>query len=183
MLPIDVAIITLTADVQTSIYVDGEYKKNGTWGGELYSGQHEVVYKKQYHNDAKQIITVEGGEPKTYELKPLPIVVEISVNSEPSDANIIIDGKNHGVTPARITDIIIGPHELRLEKKGYGTVVKQFILEEGKMLAVNEILPTGREISIITERNGDKIFVDGKYIGEIRIPYYELVENKTERRK
>lgn len=164
-MPIDVAVITLTADAQTSVYVDGEYKKSGTWSGELKSGNYEIVYKKQYHQDAKQIISVVGGVPKTYELKPSPINGELSVNSEPSNASVIIDGKNYGVSPAKISDIIIGPHELRLEKDGYGIVMKQFVLEEGKLLTINETLPTGREISISTDKNGDKIYVDGNYVG------------------
>ena len=166
VMPIDVAVITLTADTKTSVYMDGEYKNNGTWSGELKSGNYEIVYKKQYHHDAKQIITVEGGEPKTYELKPMPIFGEIIVNSEPSNTNIIIDGRIYGVTPAKINDIIIGPHELRLEKYGCGTVVKQFVLEEGKLLSINETLPVGCEISISTDGTGDKIFVDGNYIGD-----------------
>ena len=164
-MPIDVAVIILTADAQTSVYVDGEYKKSGTWSGELKSGNYDIVYKKQYHQDAKQIITVEGGVPKTYEIKLLPINGELTVNSEPSNASIFIDGKNYGVTPAEITDIIIGPHELRLEKDSYGIVMKQFVLEEGKLLTINETLPTGREISISTDKKGDQIYVDGNYLG------------------
>ena len=164
-MPLDVAVITLTADAQTSVYVDREYKKSGTWSGELKSGNYEIVYKKQYYQDAKQIITVEGGEPKTYEIKLLPINGELHVNSEPSNASIFIDGKNYGVTPAKITDIIIGPHELRLEKDSFGIVMKQFVLEEGKLLTINETLPTGREISISTDKNGDMIYIDGNYVG------------------
>ena len=44
--------------------------------------------------------------------------------------------------------------------------MKQFVLEEGKVLTINENLPIGREITILTNGTGDMIFVDGNYIGK-----------------
>lgn len=165
MMPIDVATITLTADNQTDVYVDGNLMKRGTWSGELYSGQHKIVYKKQYYNDAAQTITVEAGIPATFNLNLNPIYGKINITSEPAGATVYIDGNEYGVTPLEVNDVIIGPHELVLKKALCADFTKPFSLDEKEILFLSESLETGREITISTEEDGDKIFVDGKYLG------------------
>ena len=44
-------------------------------------------------------------------------------------------------------------------------IKKTIIIKEGEALTINETLQTGKEISISTDQPGDKIYVDGKYIG------------------
>ena len=64
----------------------------------------------------------------------------ISVNSEPSGANIYIDDKQYGKTPNIITDLPMGKHEIKLEKEEYNPVTKIFIIEDGQKLRFNEKL-------------------------------------------
>ncbi len=64
----------------------------------------------------------------------------ISVDSEPSGADIYIDGKHYGKTPNIITDLPMGKHEMKLEKQEYNPVTKIFIIEEGEKLKFNETL-------------------------------------------
>ena len=161
VMPIDVATITLTADAQTSVYVDGEYKKSGTWAGELYSGQHEIVYKKQYHNDATQTITVEAGTPASYSLNLNPIYGKMNITSEPTGATVYIDGNEYGVTPMETNSLIIGPHELKIEKERWRTLKKQVVLEEGKVLTLNESLencPNGAINALFSVSPTEKVY-------------------------
>lgn len=138
-MPIDVAVITLNADNFTDVYVDGKIMKRGTWSGELYSGQHEIIYKKQYYRDSEQTIIVEGGNPKSYSLQLVPIVGSVNITSEPLGAVVFIDNKEYGVTPLEISDLIIGSHELRLQKEKniWRTYKTQFVLEEKNNLVMN----------------------------------------------
>ena len=64
----------------------------------------------------------------------------ISVDSEPSGADIYIDGKHYGKTPNIITDLPMGKHEIKLEKQDYNPVTKIFIIEDGEKLKFNETL-------------------------------------------
>ena len=64
----------------------------------------------------------------------------ISVDTEPSGADIYIDGKQYGQTPNIITDLPMGKHEIKLEKQDYNPVTKIFIIEDGEKLKFNEIL-------------------------------------------
>ena len=164
-MPINVALITFTADNNTEIYIDGVLMQKGTWSGELNSGIHEVVYKKQYYNDEKQSIVVEAGVPQSYELQTTPIYGKMNILSEPSGATVYVDGKEYGVTPLEVDGIIVGPHELEFRKAGCASLAKSCFLDDKEVLYITETLETGREIIISTEEDGDKIFVDGKYIG------------------
>jgi hypothetical protein len=166
MMPIDVATITLTADNQTDVYVDGNLMKRGTWSGELYSGQHKIIYKKQYYNDAAQTITVEAGIPATFNLTLNPIYGKINITSEPTGATVYIDGNEYGVTPLEVGSLMIGPHDLKLIKNGCNTVFKTITLEKDKIISFSEILQDGIDVFIYTDNKGDSIFVDGVYVGD-----------------
>ena len=78
-MPSDVADITLSADNQTDIYIDGVRKSRGTWKGELYSGPHDITYKKRDYNDATKTIIVEAGKDKTYTLPMTPLYNDVSI--------------------------------------------------------------------------------------------------------
>ena len=163
---LDVSVITLTADNQTEIYINGEYKGKGEWSGELYSGNYDVVCKKQYHKDLQQTIIVEGGVSKKYEFSPEPIYGIINVDSEPSGATIIIDGKKYGVTPATINNVMIGRHELRLDKNGFGIITKTFTLEENNPVNIKENLPDGQKITITTGNTSAEVYIDSEPMGK-----------------
>ena len=61
--------------------------------------------------------------------------------------------------------IIVGKHDIRFEKAGCATLIKQFVVDENSTLVIYEKLETGRDILITTDRKGDNIYVDGNYVG------------------
>ena len=158
--------VTITTDSQSDIYVDEEYKGKGKWTGRLSDGAHIFEAKKTNHRVSKKSLDLVMGETKIITLEaPTPIYGEIDINTTPMGATIYIDGKNYGETPNYISDILIGEHELKLTKQGCAEVKKTIIIEEGETLSLNEKLQTGKEISISTGHSGDKIYVDGNYVG------------------
>lgn len=64
-MPLDVADITINADEETEVSIDGTFMKKGTWKGELNSGLHFVSLKKQYHKTLTETINVVSETPKT----------------------------------------------------------------------------------------------------------------------
>ena len=158
--------VTINADSQSDIYVDEEYKGKGRWTGRLSDGEHIVEARKANHRASSKAVELVLGETKTITLEaPKPIYGSLEINSSPMNANIYIDGKHYGETPNYINEIIIGSHELKLTKQGCSEVKKTIIIKEGETLSVNEKLQTGKEISISTDKSGDKIYVDGNYVG------------------
>ena len=158
--------VTINTDSQSDIYVDEEYKGKGRWTGRLSDGSHIFEARKSNHRASVKSMDLVLGETNTITLAaPQPINGDVDINTTPMGATIYIDGKNYGETPNYISDILIGEHELKLTKQGCAEVKKTIIIKEGETLTVNEKLQTAKEISISTDQSGDKIYVDGNYIG------------------
>ena len=158
--------LTLIVDTDSDIYVDEEYKGKGKWTGRLSEGFHIFEARKTNHKPSKKSMDLVLGENKTITLAaPTPINGEIEINTTPMGATIYIDGKSYVETPNYISDILIGEHELKLTKQGCAEIKKTIVIKEGEALTINETLQTGKEISISTSQSGDKIYVDGNYIG------------------
>lgn len=158
---VDVATITLNADDKTDVYIDGHLVKRGSWSGELYSGQHVVEYRKDYHRSDTQTITVVAGIAANYELHPSPIYGKISVSSEPEGAAVYIDGKEYGLTPLTIDNVIIGPHDLKIAKNDRKEFKKQIVLIEGNPLIIKEKLeecPTGAIYGVFSVSKDKKVY-------------------------
>ena len=158
--------VTVNTDTDSDIYVDDEYKAKGKWTGRLSDGMHNFEARKANHRTTKKSLDLVLGENMTITLdKPQPISGSIDVNSSPMSAEIYIDGKHYGQTPNYINEILIGTHTLKLEKQGCATLSKTITIKENETLTVNEKLQTGKEITISTDQSGDKIYVDGNYLG------------------
>ena len=161
------SIVTITTDSQSDIYVDEQFVGKGKWSGRLLEGTHFIEAKKTNHKTSSKNVNIVLGKNENVEMKaPEPIFGHLDINTDPMDADIYIDGKHYGTTPNVISDLLIGNHELRLEKKGCAPLHKKIVIEEGNTLSLSETLATGKEISIKTEQKGDKIYVDDKYVGE-----------------
>ena len=158
--------VTINTDSDADIYVDGDYKGKDRWTGKLSEGLHNVEARKQNHKPTAKTLDLVLGETQTITLDaPKPINGSIDVNSSPMGATIYIDGKSYGETPNYINNVLIGTHELKLEKQGCTTITKSITIKEGETLSVNEKLQTGKEIVIKTDKSGDKIYVDNNYVG------------------
>ncbi len=158
--------VTVTTDSESDIYVDNELKGKGSWKGRLSDGNHAFEARKASHrNSVENIKLILGKNENIVIPNPTPIYGTIDISTNPIGANIIIDGKNFGTTPRVLANVLIGTHELRLEKTGCTPVAKNITLDEKNKLTISEKLQTGREISITTDKRGDQIYVDGNYVG------------------
>jgi len=161
--------VTLQVDADAEIYVDNEYKGTRSWTGDLVAGSYVMECRMKNHRptSVRNSIT-DNMSGQTIKLKaPTPIHGVLAVSSNPPMAKIFLDGKPMGEeTPAQFNSVLIGEHTLRLEKSGCATLTKTITIEEGKTLTIEEKLDTGRNITVKTDRSGDKVYVDGNYIGE-----------------
>ena len=160
------AEIKIVTDNESDIYVDDTPRGKGTWTGRLGEGEHIVEARKTSHrNSIKKIDVVAGRNESVTVANPVPIYGALNLNSTPDEAFVYLDGVKIGETPLIKNNVLIGPHTLKFEKQGCAPLTKTITVAENQMLNVDEKLVTGREISISTDKNGDKIFVDGNYIG------------------
>ena len=160
------AEIKIVTDNESDIYVDDTKQGKGTWSGRLGEGEHIVEARKASHRNSMKRIEVTAGRNETITVAtPTPIYGALNVNTTPDEALVYLDGVKIGETPMIKNNVLIGEHTLRFEKQGCAPMTKTVTVAENQMLNVDEKLVTGRAISISTDGTGEKIFVDGNYIG------------------
>ena len=85
----------------------------------------------------------------------------IEITTEPSGANILIDGIEKGKSPINIKEFTSGVHSLILSYPGYERLQKRVMIKEGELLSVNEYLvPMTGSLTILSEPVGAMVYLD-----------------------
>ncbi len=163
----EVSEITISTDSQSEIYIDSKYVGKGKWIGYLTEGRYLIEARKHNHKTSSRIIYVTKGEDEYVVISnPEPLSGSLYVSSTPSNAKIYINEKYYGTTPKSITNLLVGSYKLRVEKEGYQSSHRDIAIKEKQNLEVYEKLTSGYEVTIKTERNGDEIYIDNRYVGK-----------------
>jgi formylglycine-generating enzyme required for sulfatase activity len=157
--------VSIKSISNSTILVNGQPKGSGSWSGPLNAGMYTIEAHLNNYRNVKEEIEVEKGETKMFDLKLVPITSSLAVNSTPSGANILIEGKNYGVTPKTIDNLLIGDYYVQLVKEGYVTTSNKISIQEGNNSAVNSILSIGRKVKISTNPTNCNLMIDGVDVG------------------
>ena len=150
-------MVTINTDVEADIYINNELKAKGSWTGRLTEGSHYVEARKAQHETTSKNINVVLGEDMVINIDaPRAICGFLNVNTEPMRAEIYIDGKHYGQTPKIITDLLVGVHELVLNKQGYAELKKTITITEGETLNLKETLVPDKSNSSIKNESVTK---------------------------
>ena len=158
--------LNVETDAASEIYIDGQYKGKGKWSGRIADGAHFLEVKKDKHRTVSKNLNLVLGKDENLKIEaPTAITGFLDISSLPVKADIYLNGKYYGTTPRIISDLLIGDYTLKLEKEGCASVTKNITIEENQTFTMKEQLPTGKEVTIKTDKTGDKIYVDGNYVG------------------
>lgn len=146
------AVVTLTTDAESEIWIDGERRGKGRWNGRLEIGDYTVEVKKESHRTASEILHVNTIESQSVELKsPTPIYASLEVFSTPLRATVYIDDVEVGETPLIKSDVLVGTRRITLKKEGYNVANRTLLVmenEENKISAelskVQSIAPASK---------------------------------------
>ena len=153
--------VNTTPEQNAMVYIDN--KNVGTTpykSDKIASGTYSVRVVKTSFETVEQTFVVTDGNTTEAELNMLPIDDEepeiiyghLELSSKPYKADIYIDGKYMGQTPRVISDIVMGQHELKLQKEGCVTVVKDIFIKGYETLTLNETLQMGSGVSASSEQ-------------------------------
>lgn len=157
---------TLTVEGGADIYIDGIRKGAGRWAGPLKAGTYLVECRKANHRKTQKEIHVEVDVASTITLDPpIPITGFLSVNSTPVGAQIKIDGKDYGVTPKIIQDLLIGQHKVEVSMANRKPEVREVNIMEGKEEQLNVELSSTALISFSSMPRGASVLIDGTLEG------------------
>lgn len=160
------AQITFIATEGTEIYVDGERKGINTWTGPLEKGSYTVETRKNGCRNVSIVVHITTEEARSIQLpNPIPILSAIEVTSTPSNATVMMDGKEVGTTPIMLSDILVGEHELTFSKKNYQTITKRIEVKENETAKLHVGLSGECKIKINATPSGSKVEINGKHHG------------------
>jgi hypothetical protein len=158
--------VTLEAGKGVDIYIDDEKMGTGSWSGVLNAGTYSVECRKAKHKSVSESVTVEESGEQTFRLKsPVPITGMLVLLSKPLGANIVIDGKECGVTPTTIDGLLIGEHSVTLSKSNYKSETFAVDIAENEMLEKEVVLSNVSRMTVSTTPAGAELHINGKRVG------------------
>jgi phage replication-related protein YjqB (UPF0714/DUF867 family) len=133
----------------------------------IIPGDHSYTLKLTGYHDYSNTVTVTGGQTATIVQTLTSVYGNISFDSTPEGAEILLDNVDTGQkTPATISNVMEGTHSFRLKLEGYydytGTVT--ITGEQTAVVTATEVLITG-DISFTSTPTGATILVDGVSTG------------------
>jgi hypothetical protein len=168
------ADLTITAESNEEVFVNGARKGLGTWNGRLSPGVYQVEVRKASHKTATRQLSLKSGDKESIKLEPTPILSVLKIQSTPLDAEIYLNGKNYGNTPQIVRDLLIGTYELELRKAGFGAMRRQVEVREGETVELNETLSSNGSLSFTSNVDGTEVYVDGAYKGTTPLTLSDL---------
>lgn len=158
------ASVTVTTDLDAELWVNNELKGKGKWSGRLSGGVCVMEARRPSHRTVRKSLELQAGETKTVTLEaPQPIYGALNISSNPTGAEIRINGKVYGNTPMVLPKVLIGECRIEIGKEGYNTYVRELDIAEGKMEEVKAELEIFRFTAAELNAKGDSAVLLKKY--------------------
>ena len=104
------------------------------------SGNYEIVVYMDKFKTTTYNTDVLNGENKVVEIEMPLSVGKLTVKTNPVGATVYIDGKNYGITPIVINNLLIGNHNLKIKMPNYNTYTTVFTLNDDDDLLFDQSL-------------------------------------------
>ena len=153
---------------EAKIYLNG--KEVGTTPDTITSvptGIHVIEVKMEGYAEWTKKINMKKGEEITLNAILQSITGTVSLESEPTEAMILLDGEDVGKSPKTVTGIKTGKHELEVRMDGYVSWVKMIKVKAGREYAFTAVLQRRRGSLLITSDPANAmIYMQDKKIGK-----------------
>lgn len=158
--------ISIKAEDNSDIYVDNEFKGVGSWFGNVSYGSHIFEARKISHKpfSLQANIQQEGGNDTILLGLPTPIYGRLELTTVPSGASVYLADKYLGKTPFA-ENFLIGEYEFVLKNEAKADITLNVNIEENETLVLEEKFADSKRVFVMTDRSGDSLFVNDKYVG------------------
>lgn len=127
------------------VYINESLYGSTPYEGKFKKGTYEITLKKEMYYNLFQTVEVISDTTMEYFFDLFPKFGTLSLTSEPTDAEVFLDGSLKGKTPIEIDKIPSGEHRLSVRKKLYIDVLKMITITDGEELRDNIILTKTQE--------------------------------------
>jgi len=150
------------------VYLDGQHIGTGRKIvlDPATAGLHDLLVEHEAFGTKEVEVRLEAGTLTPVEFKLRGSLGSVAVHSDPEGARIHFDGKDYGPTPSTIDPVKAGNHSLRLSAEGKAEVLRQVVVEPGKLVTVDvEMVDEGGVLLVRPSVKTAQIFVNGVAIG------------------
>ena len=161
-------IISVTAAPSDSdIFIDGEKAGTGRVTTNVAVGEHaiKVTNKDRTFRPVEKKVAVALKERITREITLDQMVGSLMVFSEPAGGELSLDGRKVGTLPQKLKDLVVGPHTLRVEKKGFTPTQEVVVVTDGELKKVKVALTQKATLAVTCAPGEGLIELDGKLVG------------------
>ena len=149
------------------VLVDGQLLGNTPYTGQILRGNHDLMLKLTGHKAWQQKLEIEPG--LDYDI-PVQTLVPADglafIRSNPSGANVTVNGEYAGLTPLEITLAPNRSHELNLFKSGFEPLMRRIETRSAQELDLEiSLAPITSMVSIIVDPPQAQLFIDGEAKG------------------
>ncbi len=153
--------------VGATVYVDGEAVAETPAMLEILQGEHQIALEMPRYRSWQQSLSVSAGVHQNLEpirLEPADGILQLS--SQPSGANVTVDGEYRGQTPLELSLEPDGKHQVVVFKPGYTRAVRSVELEPEEERDMNlRLKALLGDVFVDVEPKGAEILVNGKSQG------------------
>ncbi len=143
-IPPSTGSISISSSPTASVYLDGAYKGTTPYTiTSVSAGSHTIkLTKTGYVDITKTVNVVSHGTTSVSEtLTLIPTSTgSIKATSNPSGANIYLDGTFKGTTPTTLSNVPIGSHVIKITKSGYNEISKSVTVSSSHTTYISENL-------------------------------------------
>ncbi len=138
------ASVTLLADENCEIWLDGEQKGVGQCTLNLEPGEYKAEARRAGYQSSSILVQVTDTESKSFTL-PAPVALygSMEILSFPMGATVYLDEAHVGETPLLLNNILVGTHQLRFESDGYASLLKTVEVAHSQTASLNVSMEKG----------------------------------------
>ena len=152
-----------------SVIIDGDTVGNTPLQDlPLTEGEHQLRLEEARHLPMEQTLLITGRSVRQQlQLKMAPAWAEVTLDSVPSGADILVDGEAVGQTPATV-EILQGEHQLMLQLQAYADWQQtlQVNASENLDLGVVTLQPAAGELTLSSVPSSANVTLDGEFQGQ-----------------
>lgn len=151
------------------VFLDGELIGETPFtAAAVQAGHYRLRIHMARYLPVEQDLLVQGRDIQQQLVVPLePAWAEVTVDSQPQDAIILVDGEIAGRTPA-VVEMLQGDHQLMLQKEAYSDWRRELVITAGEHLDIGRVTlqAAAGSIRLVSVPSHANVTVDGEFRGQ-----------------
>ncbi|MEI7899328.1 MAG: PEGA domain-containing protein [bacterium] len=133
----------------------------------LESGTHRLTVASPGYQPKDVDVTLEGRTPLKQEVVLMSDSGTIVVNSDPSDAEVLVNGIARGRSPCRVDRIPGGSATLEIKAEGFQPHTRNVSLAAGEVQTVEvQLKPLPGTLRVVSIPEAGRVYIDDEFKGE-----------------